>query len=133
MGKVVDMYFMFRGCKKLADLDISSWKAESVTNMYCMFYDCGSLTSLDFSSWNTASVTNMGHMFFNCGNLVSIYAGSGWNTDNVTYSAGMFQLCKKLSGGQGTSYDSVHMDKAYARIDGGTENPGYFTDIADKP
>ena len=101
--------------------------------MYCMFYDCGSLTSLDFSSWNTASVTNMGHMFFNCGNLVSIYAGSGWNTDNVTYSAGMFQLCKKLSGGQGTSYDSVHMDKAYARIDGGTENPGYFTDIADKP
>lgn len=44
-----------------------------------------------------------------------------------------FVLCKKLSGGQGTSYDSVHMDKAYARIDGGTENPGYFTDIADKP
>ena len=26
-----------------------------------------------------------------------------------------------------------HTDKAYARIDGGAENPGYFTDIADKP
>ena len=132
-GKVLDMYFMFRGCQKLAALDISSWKAESVTDMYCMFYDCGSLTSLDFSLWNTASVTNMDYMFFNCGKLVSIYAGSGWNTDNVTSSVGMFQLCQKLSGGQGTSYDSVHMNKAYARIDGGTANPGYFTDIADKP
>lgn len=101
--------------------------------MYCMFYDCGSLASLDFSSWNTASVTNMEYMFFNCGKLVSIYAGSGWNTDNVTSSAGMFLQCKKLKGGQGTSYDSAHTDKAYARIDGGAENPGYFTDIADKP
>ena len=101
--------------------------------MYCMFYDCGSLTSLDFSSWNTASVTDMSHMFLSCGRLVSIYVGNGWNTDNASSSGKMFELCKNLKGGQGTSYDSAHTDKAYARIDGGTDNPGYFTDIADKP
>ena len=27
----------------------------------------------------------------------------------------------------GTAYDENHTDKAYARIDGGTSNPGYFT------
>ena len=58
---------------------------------------------------------------------------NGWNTDNVSSSGKMFELCKNLKGGHGTSYDSAHTDKAYARIDGGTDNPGYFTDIADKP
>ena len=75
----------------------------------------------------------MSHMFYNCVGLSSIYAGSGWNTDNVSYSGKMFTLCKNLSGGQGTSYDGAHTDKAYARIDGGLANPGYFTDAADKP
>ena len=30
-------------------------------------------------------------------------------------------------GGAGTSFDGSHTDYAYARIDGGTANPGYFT------
>ena len=75
----------------------------------------------------------MSHMFLSCGSLVSVYVGSGWNTDNASSSGKMFEQCKKLKGGQGTSYDSAHTDKAYARIDVGAENPGYFTDIADKP
>ena len=98
-----------------------------------MFYNCSSLTSLDLSGWNTAKVTNMSHMFHNCGGLVSIYVGSGWNTDEVSSSGKMFTLCKNLSGGEGTAHDDAYTDKAYARIDGGTANPGYFTDIADKP
>ena len=31
-------------------------------------------------------------------------------------------------GGQGTTYDPNHIDKAYAHIDGGPDNPGYFTE-----
>ena len=98
-----------------------------------MFYGCSSLTSLDVSSWNTGIVTDMSHMFYNCGRLVSVYVGSGWNTDNVSSSGNMFTLCKNLSGGKGTAFNDAYTDKAYARIDGGTANPGYFTDIADKP
>ena len=45
----------------------------------------------------------------------------------------MFSGCTKLIGGAGTKYNSSYVDKTYARIDGGTSNPGYFTDIADKP
>lgn len=132
-SKVDTMYCMFRDCGKLTGIDVSKWNTSSVTNLFCMFYGCGNIASLDLSSWNTGNVTDMSHMFLSCGSLVSIYVGSGWNTDNATSSGKMFEQCKNLKGGQGTSYDSAHTDKAYARIDGGAENPGYFTDIADKP
>jgi hypothetical protein len=40
----------------------------------------------------------------------------------------MFEDCTALVGGSGTKYDANHIDKAYARIDGGSGNPGYLTD-----
>lgn len=132
-AKVKNLDGVFYNCRGLTSLDVSKWNTANVTNMYCMFYGCSSLTSLDLSSWNTSRVTNMSSMFHNCGKLVSIYAGRGWNTDNVNYSSRMFTLCENLSGGKGTVYNGAYTDKAYAHIDGGTANPGYFTDIADKP
>ena len=36
--------------------------------------------------------------------------------------------CYNLVGGQGTTYDSSRTEYTYARIDGGAEAPGYFTD-----
>jgi hypothetical protein len=39
----------------------------------------------------------------------------------------MFKLCESLIGGAGTAYDAGHINAAYAHIDGGTSNPGYFT------
>ena len=130
---VTDIGAAFHNCKALTSLDVSKWDTENVTIMSSLFHGCSSLTSLDLTGWNTSRVTNMSQMFQNCGGLASIYVGSGWNTDNVYYSSRMFTLCKNLSGGAGTAYDNAHTDKAYARIDGGTANPGYFTDIADKP
>jgi hypothetical protein len=41
----------------------------------------------------------------------------------------MFTDCVNLVGGAGTAYDSNHIDYTYAHIDGGTSNPGYFTDV----
>ena len=40
----------------------------------------------------------------------------------------MFLSSTNLVGGSGTKYNSSHIDKTYARIDGGTSNPGYFTE-----
>ena len=42
-------------------------------------------------------------------------------------STSMFAGCTSLVGGAGTKYNANHKDKTYARIDGGTSNPGYFT------
>lgn len=130
---VTTMKSLFSGCSSLTSLDISRWKTAKVENLFGTFQNCEGITSLDLTGWNTSRVTNMSHMFHNCGGLASIYVGSGWNKDNVYYSSRMFTQCKNLSGGEGTAYDDAYTDKAYARIDGGTANPGYFTDIADKP
>ena len=130
---VTNIDVAFFKCASLTSLDLSRWKTAKVENLYGTFYECKGLTSLDLSSWNTSLVTYMSHMFYNCGELASIYVGSGWNTDKVYYAGNMFKQCKKLSGGKGTAYDDAHTNQTYARIDGGTANPGYFTDIADKP
>ena len=123
---VTDMSYMFTYCD-LTGLDLSNFNTEKVTNMYAMFYDCSSLTSLDLSNFNTANVTDMRFMFQDCSELTTIYAGDGWNTNLETSSEDMFSNCTSLVGGNGTTYDASHIDKEYARIDGGTSNPGYFS------
>ena len=98
-----------------------------VTNMDWMFCDCEKLTSLDLSSFNTSNVTSMFGMFDGCESLQTIYVGDGWSTAAVTESDLMFDGCTKLVGGQGTTYNANHVDETYAHIDGGSNNPGYFT------
>ena len=61
-------------------------------------------------------------------NLNTIYVSQMWSTENVIYSYCMFDDCTSLVGGMGTTYDRNHIDKEYARIDGGPDCPGYFTD-----
>ena len=69
----------------------------------------------------------MSNMFYGSTNLKTIYGSSKFVTTAVTSSTSMFGGCTKLIGGAGTKYDSTKTDKTYARIDGGTSNPGYFT------
>jgi hypothetical protein len=42
-------------------------------------------------------------------------------------SKNVFNDCTSLVGGQGTTYDANHVGADYAHIDGGPDNPGYFT------
>ena len=111
----------------LESIDLSNFNTSNVTNMEYMFSACRGLTSLNLSSFNTGNVTNMRLMFNNSTNLRTIYAGDGWTTNAVTSSNNMFYNCTNLVGGKGTTYSSNHTDKAYAHIDGGPSNPGYFT------
>ena len=129
-SKVRYMGFMFSSSKATI-LDLSSFNTSKVTNMRAMF-SSSQATTLDLSNFDTSNVTNMSYMFNTSTNLKTIYVGDKFNTNNVTSSANMFTDSTKLVGGAGTKYDSTKIDKAYARIDGGTSNPGYFTDIADK-
>ena len=59
--------------------------------------------------------------------ISKIYVGNYWSVDNVSESDYMFYNCSNLVGGAGTVFDSEHIDALYARVDGGTSNPGYFT------
>ena len=132
-SEVTNMAWMFAHCYRLNSLDLSSFNTSKVTAMFCMFISCNSLTSLDLSSFNTSQVTNMDSMFKGCSYLQTITVGSGWTTAAVTSSTDMFLNCSSLVGGQGTTYNASHVDKAYAHIDGGTSNPGYFTRDSNEP
>lgn len=121
---------MFDDSYNLENIDLSSFNTANVTDMSCMFYFItNKLKSLDLSSFNTANVTDMSGMFYYCSRLQTIYAGSDWNTSAVTSSNSMFGYCGQLVGGMGTTYSRDHIDAEYARLDGGSSNPGYFTAI----
>ncbi|MBP3786863.1 MAG: BspA family leucine-rich repeat surface protein [Prevotella sp.] len=125
---VTDIRYMFFGCSGLTSLGLSGFNTQNVSEMLSVFEGCASLTSLDLSSFNTQGVTNMTSMFRGCSNLITIYVGSEWTIVDGIESTDMFSGCTKLVGGAGTSFDASHTDAAYAHIDGGTSNPGYFTD-----
>ena len=153
--KVESMDVMFDTCWNLKSLDLSSFNTEKVRRMDLMFYQCEALTSLDLSNFkttnllgttghmfhlcrnltildlsnfDTSGVDGMGYMFNGCRKLQTIYAGSKWSTENVENGSEMFTGCNKLVGGNGTTWSADHTDYVYARIDGGKNTPGYFTD-----
>ena len=127
-AKVTNMRYMFNNCQSLTSLDISSFNTANVTNMARMFYNCTALKSLDLSSFNTANVTDMARMFYDCQNLTTIFCNDNCSTSSVLKSSeDMFKSCYALVGGNGTKYANGKVDKTYARPDGGTSKPGYFT------
>ena len=130
-SNVTNMSYMFYN-SQATTLDVSHFDTSKVTNMSNMFQG-SQVTTLDLSSFDTSNVTNIGYMFRSATNLKTIYVSNKFNTGNVTNSSGMFTGSTNLVGGKGTKYNSSYVDKTYARIDSGTSNPGYFTDIADKP
>ena len=153
-ANVTDMSFMFSKCASLHTVDLGSFNSANVTDMQGMFADCGSLDSVNLSSFNTSNVKDMEGMFEFCSSLKSldlhafntskledaqrmfahcisletIYCNDDWSQSAVlTESDFMFDDCLALEGGKGTKYDFQSADQTYARPDGGTANPGYFT------
>ena len=108
-------------------IDVSHFDTSNVTNMQGMFWK-SQATTLDVSHFDTSNVTNMEVMFAYMTNLKTIYASSKFVTTSVTSSTSMFEKSTNLVGGAGTKYNKSYLDKTYARIDGGTSNPGYFTE-----
>ena len=124
-SKVTNMNFMFY-YSQATTLDVSNFDTSNITKMSGMF-QYSQATTLDVSNFDTSKVTNMSYMFYSATNLKTIYASDKFNTGSVTTSTKMFTNSTKLVGGAGTTYNSSYVDKTYARIDGGTSNPGYFT------
>ena len=124
---VTSMDAMFYGCSSLTNLDVSGFKTDNVTDMYGMFYNCSRLTSLDLSGFNMSKIEYSNLMFASCSALKTIY-GSDWNMPAIIDGGYMFTGCISLVGGKGTTYDANRVDHTYAHIDGGSSNPGYFTE-----
>lgn len=131
-SKVKSMVMMFAGTHLLESIDLSSFDTSNVTNMRAMFFGYKG-TKLDLSSFDTSNVTNISWLFHSAVNLKIVYVSDKFVVSDAATSDLMFSDCSTLIGGAGTAYDKNHRDGEYARIDKGTNSPGYFTDIADKP
>ena len=149
VSNVMDMTLMFADCINITEYDFSGWDTSSVTTFFRMFDNSNKVEELDLSSFDTSHVTNAGQMFFECTELKKIYVSEKWDLSNLsdeTYSLdsipvtgskyNMFWNCNKLTGGAGTAYAITRVDYStnykdyiYARIDEGSSNPGYLTDI----
>ena len=129
-SNVDDMRGMFAWCYDLEAIDLSNLDTSNVTETGQMFECCNNLVSLDLSSFDTNNVTDFDSMFYNCCLLETITVGDGWSTKSSEHSGySMFSGCEKIKGSEGTVYDDEHTGIEYAHIDGGNENPGYFTEI----
>lgn len=93
--------------------------------MFYMF-DNTQVKTLDLSSFDTSNVTDMWDMFASS-KIKTIYTSDTFVTNNANESTYMFTNATNLVGGNGTKYNSSKTDKTFARIDGGSSNPGYFT------
>ena len=148
---VINMQQMFEA-SGFTTLDLSNFDTSNVTNMEGMFsysqateikglenFDTSKVTdmrnmfrgsqvsTLDLSSFDTSKVTDMKYMFYKSKSK-TIYVSDKFKTNSVTSSTNMFTDSTNLVGGKGTVYDANNVDKTYARIDGGTSSPGYFTE-----
>ena len=130
----LDGSYMFYNMSNLNYMELDNFYKCNFTNMSHMFDGCSSLPMLNAQYINTANVTDMSYMFYNCSSLPYLFLNlSGdeyadcFNTSNVTNMESMFEDCTSLRGGQGTNYMPSNVDKTYARIDGGTSSPGYFS------
>lgn len=105
----------------------------NLKRMGSTFMNCKKLTELDLSSFAGTRLVNMYSTFSGCSNLKTIYVSDAFSVDGVGRYDNCFSGCTSLVGGAGTTFSSSKTGKEYAHIDGGPSNPGYFTNIADKP
>ena len=124
-SETTNMGWMFGACYYLSSIDLSHFDTRKVNNMKMMFY-CFPGQTLDLSSFDTSNVEDMNAMFHVCIYLKTIYVSNRWSTAKVSPTS-VFRRCDSLVGGANTAFDSSHDGVDYAHIDGGPDDPGYFT------
>ena len=97
-----------------------------MTSLNGWFEGMSGLTEIDIRNLNTTQMTNCNYMFKDCSNLITIYDAGNFNPLKAE-GYEMFLNCINIVGGSETKYDA-HCDNAkYAHIDGGEDDPGYFS------
>ena len=129
-SKTENMSYMFNSLVSVEAIDVTSFNTEHVKTMEGMFGQCKIITELDLNGFDMSQVEDTRYMFAGCEKLTTIRCTKDWNQyKNIKYSGDMFRKCEKLVGSADTEWnDTYKTDITMARVDGGTQQPGYFTD-----
>ena len=127
-SKVTSVPYMFTECQSLESINLSSFDTSKFDALSAWFDGCKKLTVIDMSNFSTPLVEYTQQMFRNCTSLKTVFVGSGWTTEKVSTDKDMFTNTTAIVGGADTVWDSSNpVNKTYAKVDGGTDNPGYLT------
>lgn len=125
----------FAGCENCLTIDVTKLNVERVRTFWATFAECACVEALDLSTWNVpADVETTNFMFHEMRDVATIYANDSWEAiadDTSRPNNTTFTSCPKLTGGQGTTFLShlpLYNSYQYARIDGSSGKPGYFTE-----
>ena len=124
---VTDMSNMFTDDKSLQSIDVTSFDTSKVTKMNEMFLNCEQLQDLDLTSFSSEALEEAYSMFYGCSNLRKIFTTSNFDLTGID-NIKMFMGCNSLEGMLGTVYNEEHTGNSYGHLDGGTSNPGYFSE-----
>lgn len=90
---IKSMADMFRGCRSLTNLNLTSFNTSNVTDMGRMFLGCSSLTRLDLSSFNTSNLRwGLDATFLGCSSLQTLNLGFF----SIKSSSQLFEGCESL-------------------------------------
>ena len=96
-NKIKKTCYMFYGCNKLENIELTNFDTQNTYSMKFMFFECKSLKSISgISQWNTINVTDMEGMFCKCISLESLPDISKWNFTNNYYINNIFDNCFSL-------------------------------------
>ncbi|EUJ39360.1 BspA family leucine-rich repeat surface protein [Brochothrix campestris] len=111
MSSVKSMKGMFSTCRKLTELDLSSWDTHSVQDFSYMFNGCERLKSMDLSTFNTSKATDFSYMFFADTAIESLNLAN-FDISKATAFIGMFERCRKLDTVDCSNWQGVRADNA---------------------
>lgn len=130
-SKVTNMNYMFAG-SGLKSLDIKNFNTTNLRDMSGMFHTVLGIEVLDLSNMDITYVKDAWRVFGTEGgatkNLRTIIVNDSWDKSHFADDSehpDQFAGCTKLVGGKGTTFKGA--GSIYAHIDGGEDDPGYFT------
>ena len=131
----------FKDCVNLKIIKLPSVNiSDSAFYAKQMFMNCKSLAVLDLSpiipdlGFDEERSDAAEKMFYGCSKLRKIYVGSSMNISKPSVSDQMFEGCLALEGDKGTKYSTAGVNNStYGHLDGGEQNPGYFSNAYERP
>ncbi|MEE3481616.1 MAG: BspA family leucine-rich repeat surface protein [Lachnospiraceae bacterium] len=90
-GASVSAAAMFKNCKNLPEIDLTSMDTSAVTSMASMFLGCSAASKISFGeAFDTSRVTDMSNMFAGDRTVKEFSFGPAFSTSSVTNMSGMF-------------------------------------------
>lgn len=117
-SELTNMNAMFRDCRNLKSLDLSSWDTSKVTSMISMCNGCYVIETINAKGLDTSNVTNMNGMFFSCNKLTKIDGIEDFNTSKVTDMSIMFRNDTKLTTLDLSKWDTSNVTNMSSMFDG---------------